>query len=55
MAGAFRKGHADATRILGDIQTQQHKNSSAQQYYAEAHRVYQMLQDPAADEIANHI
>ncbi len=47
----YRKGQADAARILGDMYFQQKHSENAKRYYMEAHKLYTMIQDPAAQEI----
>lgn len=48
----FRKGQADALRVLGDIYRQRHQSDHAQGYYREAQRLYQMIQDPTSQQVA---
>ncbi len=47
----YRKGHADASRVLGDIYDKLGQGPQAQAYYQEALRLYKMIQDPAAQQL----
>lgn len=50
----YRKGQADAARALGDVSQQQNDLESARRYYGEAHKIYTMIQDPAAQDLAEY-
>ncbi|MCI0711585.1 MAG: tetratricopeptide repeat protein [Chloroflexi bacterium] len=44
----FKRGQADALHVLGDIYTQREELDTAQEYYKQAHKLYEMLHDPRA-------
>ncbi len=47
----FRKGQADAAQLLGDIYAGRGNEDKARSYYQEAQRLYQMIQDPVANDV----
>jgi len=51
----YRKGQADALAVLGDIAQAQGDEHQAARHYAEAHRLYTILHDPAAHELQARI
>lgn len=50
----YRKGQADAGRVLGDIYQARQEPNNAQKYYAEAHKLYKMIHDPLAEQYAKY-
>ena len=44
----FKRGQADALRILGDTSTQHDNLEAAKEYYAQAYKLYDQLSDPNA-------
>lgn len=47
----FKRGQATALRILGDVSTQREKSEAAQEYYAQAHKLYEQLSDSRTHEV----
>ncbi|KAB2856659.1 MAG: tetratricopeptide repeat protein, partial [Anaerolineae bacterium] len=48
----FRRGQAEAVRVLADIYTRKEEQEEARRHYEEAHRLYKRLGDPTANELA---
>ena len=47
----YRKGQADAGRVLGNYYLGGNDEVNARKYFAEAHRLYAMIRDPLADQL----
>jgi tetratricopeptide (TPR) repeat protein len=51
----YRRGQADAMRVLGDLYQQQDEQDAATRYYTRAYEIYKQIQDPSAQDIRQHI
>jgi tetratricopeptide (TPR) repeat protein len=51
----YKRGIADAEAVLGDLARARGDDGSAREHYAEAHRLYTMLRDPAAQRLESYL
>ena len=51
----FQRGQAQALAVLAEIASAKGDSEGAQQYYAEAYRLFTILHDPAAKALAAHV
>jgi len=47
----YRKGQADAGRVLGNYYMNRDDEVNARKYFAEAHKLYAMIRDPLAEKL----